>query len=195
MPTPRDWAHVDEGGTVLGGGIRLCGLTAVLTEQPQHNAISDALREQLLPGREFLHHYDETTDRRVRIAEAIAELPIVGFLVCQKSAENRQQEAARRALLGWLLPRLQHTEQVDQVVIESRAGSDKHDRKLREHLRRSRVVTGELKVDHRRKHEDPLLWLADFAMGSYVSAHFHDESKPWMILCQSHDIEIVTVAK
>jgi hypothetical protein len=37
-------------------------------------------------------------------------------------------DRARRNILGRLLPRLQHTEHVSQVVVESWAGGDKHDR-------------------------------------------------------------------
>jgi uncharacterized protein YbcC (UPF0753/DUF2309 family) len=56
--------------------VRLYGLASVLTSSVDHAEITAQLKALLLPGRAFLHHYDETAERRVKIANAIAGLPI-----------------------------------------------------------------------------------------------------------------------
>jgi hypothetical protein len=38
----------------------------------------------VLPGRNFLHYYDETPTRRVQIAGIVATLPISGALIITK---------------------------------------------------------------------------------------------------------------
>lgn len=176
-------AHVDETSAPLGNGARICALAAVLTQDADQVAITGELSRLLLPQRPFLHHYDETSERRAKLAERISSLPLTGALVVARTASDTSQEAARRKLLSWLLPHLEHVELVDQVVIESRGGSDRLDRRTRDRLRRSRRITTSLRVDHTRKHDEPRLWLADFVAGSWASATYRSEGGTWSILC------------
>jgi hypothetical protein len=92
-----------------------------------------------------------------------------------------------------LLPRLEHTERVVRVVIESRAGSDKWDRRTRDRLRSSHRISMALRGDHVRKHADARLWLADFLAGAYMGAALRDEAEPWAILDTAHAIEVVSI--
>jgi hypothetical protein len=128
----------------------------------------------------------------VPIARTIAAVPLHGAIVLTTCTTNKGQEEARARLMCTLLPRLEHLERVGQVVVESRAGGDRYDRRVRERLRRSRRITGALTLDHAGKAE-PMLWPADFVASSYVAAYHHGEREPWDILNQAHPIEVIAV--
>jgi hypothetical protein len=192
---PACCAHVDEGGVRLADGGRLYGLAAVLTSPVDHVEINAQLGCLLLPARTFLHHYDETAERRVKIANTIAALPIHGAIVVTAVGTHTRQERARARLIAWLLPHLQHVERVDEVVFESRSGGDRHDRRTAERLRRSRRITGQIKLRHGAKAQEPLTWLADFVIGSYMASFHHDESVPWNVLSAAHAIDVVPIGR
>jgi hypothetical protein len=143
-----------------------------------------------------LHYYEETPARRVAIAKAIAALPLTGAIVVTRmsaSTAGHLQERARVRLLSELLPRLEHTERVSRVVIESRAGADKYDRRTRDRLRRSKHLAGGLYVDHLTKRADRRLWLADFVAGAYIGAELYAEAEPWEVIGAAHMIEVITL--
>ena len=186
------YAHIDESGGRLANGRRLYGMAAVLTERPQHAVIRQCLRELLLPNEDHLHFYDESPKRRLQIAERLADLPFTGALLVIDETTDTEQERMRRRLLGWLLPRLEHTESVDYAIVESRSGGDKHDRRTRDRLIKSRQVSSALRVTHVLKHHDELLWVADFVASSYTTAVLHDQPDPWLMLNAAHAIDVIT---
>ncbi|MCO1576980.1 hypothetical protein M8C13_14575 [Crossiella sp. SN42] len=100
------------------------------------------------------------------------------------------QERARASLLAALLPESQHREGVSRVCIESRAGSDKHDRRTRDRLRRSRRIDAAMRVDHVGKDGDPLLWLPDQIAGFFVAAEFHGEPDAWQLVNKDQLIDV-----
>jgi len=187
------YAHIDETGTRLPDGSRLYGLAAVLTDGADHALVAATVRGLLLPGQRWLHHYDETRDRRIKIAESLAPLPLIGTIFMTTPTDRTRQEQARARLLVELLPHLQHTEHATRVVMESRQAGDRHDRRVRDRLRRSHRIDAAMPVDHRVKDADPCLWVADFIAGAYIAAHHHDDLEPWEILCAAHVIEVRTV--
>ncbi|MGW0517761.1 hypothetical protein [Crossiella sp. NPDC003009] len=140
-----------------------------------------------------LHFRNETQDRRVVIAEVLATLPLHGAVMATTSTTDSGQEKARARLLCDLLPRLQHVEQVEHVVLESRADGDRFDRRTLNRLRMARQVSAELRLDHAGK-KFALLWTADFVASSYVAATRHSEPKPWEIINGAHPIEITELA-
>ena len=186
------YAHIDESGGRLSGGHRLYGMAAVLTEQAHHAGIRQHLQGLLLPTEDHLHFYDESPKRRLQIAESLADLPFTGALLVTDETTDTEQERMRRRLLGWLLPRLQHTESVDHTIVESRGGGDKHDRRTRDHLIKSRQVSSAMRVTHVLKHHDELLWVADFVVSSYTTALLHDQPDPWLTLNAAHAIDVIT---
>lgn len=112
-----------------------------------------------------------------------------GAILLTTSTTKTGQEAARRALLCELLPRLEHAERVRHVIMETRAGGDKHDRRTFYELRRSHRITAGFRVDHAPK-TTPLLWPADWIASSYVAAHHHDETTPWKIINDAYVIDV-----
>ncbi len=192
FPTSGLVAYLDEASVRLPTGGRIYGLAVALTVLEHQAEIAETLQQMLLPGRSVLHHYDEPERRRIAIAEAVAEMPLAGAIILTETTSDREQERARAHLLTELLPRLQHAEQVEQVIIESRQVGDKHDRRTRERLRQSRRITSALRVDHIGKRGgDPLVWLPDILIGSYLAAQHHDQPAPWKILNAGHVIDVV----
>lgn len=120
-------------------------------------------------------------------------MPLHGAVMATISTTDSGQEKARARLLCELLPRLQHVEQVGHVVLESRAGGDRFDRRTLNRLRMARRVGTELRMDHAGK-EVAMLWTADFVASSYVAATRHSEPKPWEILNAAHPIEITELS-
>lgn len=189
------FAHLDEGGGRLASGNRLYGFAAVLTSAAIHDHVTDALRSELLPHRRYLHHYDETPERRIKIANTLSALPLSGAIVLTEVTRNTAQEQARCHLLSELLPRLEHVEKVSHVVLESRSGGDKHDRRTVDRLRRSHHVTGALRLDHATKASAPLTWIADFLIGAYVCAELHNDPEVWEIINQAHAIDVLRCSR
>jgi hypothetical protein len=185
-------AYIDEAGGRLADGQWTCALGAVLLSADQHGASVAQLRSLLLPARPFLRHYDETLARRITIAGVLAQLPLHGAIVVTTVADNTLQERARARLLTYLLPRLEHMEHVGRVVLESRARSDKHDVRTRDRLRRSRSLSAGLHVNHASKTAEPMTWVADFVVSSYLAAQQHGEREPWEVVSDAHVIDIVT---
>jgi hypothetical protein len=185
-----DVAHLDETSAHLGNHVSMYAIAAVLTCIDTHPVITDALEPTLLPTRRYLHHYDETVDRRLLIAKIIVDLPLDGALIVMETTTAQQQERARTRLLTQLLPRLQHEEHVQQVVLESRSGSDKHDRRTLDKLRRSHAVSAELRVDHIGKKAFALIWIPDFVAGSYFAAQYHGQPEPWELISAAHAVEV-----
>jgi hypothetical protein len=165
-------------------------LTSVLTSSVDHAEIAAQLNALLLPSRAFLHHYDETAERRVKIANTIAALPIHGAIVVTTVDAHTGQERARAKLMRWLLPHLQYVEHVDEVVMETRSGGDRHDRRTVDRLRRSRRITNQIRINHGRKTDEPLTWIADFVMGAYVAWGHHSEPGPWNVINTAHTIMV-----
>lgn len=186
------YAHIDESGGRLPNGRRLYGMAAVLTEESDHPLLRKRLRSLLLPEQTHLHQHDESFDRRMEIVREIAELPFTGAIVATTDTTATEQERARRRIFSWLLPRLQHAERVDRVVVESRAGGDKHDRRTRDRLLKSRMIDSAMRVTHRPKIGDELLWLADFLVSTYTTAVVHNQTAQWDILDAAHVIEVIT---
>ncbi|MGO1055418.1 hypothetical protein [Crossiella sp. CA198] len=184
-------AHVDEAGSALPGGGRLYVVAAVLSSTADHPAITAALREHLV-NVPVLHFHTESDSRRTEIAKVIADFPLHGAILVTTPTSHREQEDARRRLMCELLPRLYHVEGVRQVVVESRAGSDVHDRKVLNRLRRSHQVPSELRVDHRNKNE-PMLWVADWVASSYIAAIRHAVTEPWELINAAHAVEVTAI--
>lgn len=185
-------AYVDEAGARLADGGRLYVLAAVLSSPAEQPKLVDALTALQLDLAEPLHFRTEGPDRRLLVAEAIASAALHGAILLTTITTNTRQESARRALMCELLPRLEHVERVHRVVIESRAGGDRHDRRTRDRLRRSRQITAALRINHGPK-SLPLLWPADWLASAYVAAHHHDDRGPWKIMSDAHVIDVMMV--
>lgn len=130
----------------------------------------------------------------MKIAHVVAALPIHGAVVMTITGPHTGQERARARLMHRLLPRLQHLERIGEVIIESRSGGDRHDRRTIARLRRAREITGELRVSHHGKQAAPLTWIADFVIGALLASWYHDEPEPWAVMNAMPAIDVVEAA-
>ncbi len=189
---PPSAAHVDEAGARLPDGRRLYVIAATLSSPEDYERIISSLTALQIAPDIPLHFRTERPERRIAVAKAIAQAPLHGAILLTTGTGNAWQEQARARLLCKLLPRLEHIERVQHVVMESRAGGDRHDRRTRDRLRRSRHITAALRVDHANK-ATPMLWPADWIASAYVSAHHHGAGEPWQIINSAHPVEITEV--
>lgn len=137
-----------------------------------------------------LHYYDLTAKRRLEVVRAVADLPWEAALVVCQMTSNHRQERARSRILTNALPRLERIEKVTGLVLESRARSDRHDRRTRARLLGSRMITPSFQVRHVDKHEDELAWLADLVVGAFTAAERRGITEPWDLLEEVRPIEV-----
>jgi hypothetical protein len=116
-----------------------------------------ALRAELLSGQRGIHFTDEKDSRRRRLLELFGQMVsrvdhYSGRLAGWRDAETVRADLLRAAATD--LP----AAGVTRLVLESREGRDRRDRAV------LRAVLGPrpaMTYEHLRKHEEPLLWLAD----------------------------------
>lgn len=160
-----------------------------VTSADEHDILSAELRTLRENGL-ALHYRIERADRRIAIAKQLAMSRLHGAIVLSTSCGHKTQERARSALLTRLLPTLEHAEHVNDVVLESRGGGDRHDRRTRDRLRRSHRITAALRIAHAPKNE-PLLWPADWVASAFVAAAHHGEVEPWDVLSRAVPIDVI----
>lgn len=164
----------------------MCAVPSTTDQRSELERILDKARP---PKQAYLHWMDERPARRLRLAQLFSACELTGAIVATQLTSNTKQEAARKRILRYLLPRLE-LEQATRVVIESRHQSDCHDERAIEWLRRSKAISGRLRIDHMAKPDDSLLWLADAFVSAYTLAALHGETGPWETLCESHFIDV-----
>ncbi|GAA2818370.1 hypothetical protein [Saccharopolyspora taberi] len=193
FPPPSDWrfAHLDESSSVHNRQ-RIYAIAAVLSTEGQHAELKERLRSALLPGQDHLHwNADRSLARRLELAHLIAECEIEGVLVVSSTTTNKQQEHARKKILGVMLPELQHREAASHVIIESRFHGDTHDRRTVGWLRQQHVISSQMLVDHVPKREDERLWLADALVSSYMTATVHGQTGPWDVINSGQRVAVL----
>ena len=182
--TAGDWryAHLDESSSVHRRQ-RIYAVAAVMSTEDQQPQLKERLRAALLPGQDHLHwNADRSLLRRLELAQLIADCEINGVLVVSSTTTNKQQEHARKKILGVMLPELQHGEDTSQAIIESRFHGDQHDRRTVGWLRQQQVISSAMLVDHVPKRDDERLWLADALVSSYMTARVHGQTEPWDVI-------------
>ncbi len=153
-------------------------------------ALREDLRALLPTEATFLHFYDLPPKARLSVARDVAQLDWEAALVIVRLTNHRGQERSRRRILASALPRLGHVERVTTVLLESRARSDKHDRRTVDRLRGSHSLADALTVDHVDKKIEPLCWLADLIVGSFMAYETGGDTDPWHALDEARLLEV-----
>ncbi|MFD4143040.1 hypothetical protein [Streptomyces sp. NPDC058572] len=140
-------------------------LAAVLVEAEAVADVREAMQGLRFGKSRSVHWRIERPARRVVLAAAIAQLPVVGVVtVCLHRAEVRSERARRRSLVrlfGELSGR-----GVDLVVMESRHEQDAGDRAVLTGLRRASAVSHAMTVTWELASTDAGLWVADCLAGA-----------------------------
>jgi hypothetical protein len=116
------------------------------------------LRACLLPGQRRLHFVDERDHRRQQLLAEFGRQPIRGAVIAVPLGVGSEADA-RRVALSSILTELAPA--VDHLVVESRQGRDRDDRRVIAAELRSLQRDRPLRYDHRQPFEEPGLWLPD----------------------------------
>ncbi|NAS25140.1 hypothetical protein GT755_26085 [Herbidospora sp. NEAU-GS84] len=128
--------------------------------------VREQMRGLLLRGQRKVHWRDESHDRRLKLVDAIADLPVEGFVVVRVAGEADRPERRRRKCLETLFRELSVLE-CGELVLESRGpADDRRDREMLEHLRRRRSLTAPLRLFHEPGPSEPMLWIPDVLCGA-----------------------------
>lgn len=131
-------------------------LTAAAPPPQQVALARRVLRGLVLPGQRRLHLVKEREPRRKEILDAIAELaPVVTVYDAAACPRRRQREACLRALVADLA-----ASRAERVVLERDEAVLEVDRSVLYHRVRELGAT-ELRYEHLRAHEEPLLAIPD----------------------------------
>jgi hypothetical protein len=113
-----------------------------------------------------VHWWAERADRRNMLATNLQRLDLRQLVVVRLRRPNERDERCRRKCLETLLINLERIG-VETVVFESRERRQNDgDREASDYLRRSKVLRGTLRLEHRAGRTEPLLWLADVLAGA-----------------------------
>lgn len=110
----------------------------------------------LTEARRRIHFHDESTKRRRDILVEIAKMPVSTVVFVATAKQGVRERDARAARLSELVRMLQH-DAVQRLVIESRQ-DDRSDVAV---IERARTREPRLVFEHRRRVDDPMLWIAD----------------------------------
>lgn len=167
-------------------------LAAAIVSDTQVDPAREQMQNLLIhpgPGGK-LHWRDELPKHQTKIMDTINALGL-GHIVVVRSTPKvvERPERCRRLCLEQLC---WHLEQfgVKQMVFESRGkADDRRDRDALDALRARRVVTGDLRIDHRLGRREPLLWIPDAVCGAVVADRTGSPSYLEQISnCQVHDL-------
>lgn len=161
-----------------GLGLRTYILGAVLLNAADLDATRSALRR--LHGRELgkMHWHQESTTRRLSLADRLSQFPLSGHLVSVSASETLREERQRRLCLIRLLNDLDGRAP-EVLILESR------NRTLdRIEIGALRAIFGsahrrqKIQLQHIPGSQEPLLWLADILCGS-LSMAIRGDSRAW----------------
>jgi hypothetical protein len=130
-------------------------LAAAIVEPARLGPTRRALRALLMPGQREIHFKQEKPERRRRLADVIASMPIEVRIY--HHAYHRHDEPARQKCLQGLANDLL-SRRAQRLLIDSRQDRDAHDRHT---LHRTLGRQSTLVYGHTSSTQDPLLWIAD----------------------------------
>lgn len=156
----------DESGSQPGFDPGTYLLSAVLLDDGDEQVARTAMAALRLPGEKKLHWHAASADRRLEFVEAFASLPLCGIVVVHHSATANDRRH-RRKCLEHLLPHLAALS-CTTVTLESRGGADASDLDIVQKFRAQRVLSTELRLEHRLGRAEPVLWTADILCGAVV---------------------------
>lgn len=143
-------------------------MAAAMSEIESIDQVRAEMYSLLLKGQRKVHWHDESSDRRLKLVDAIASMAVEGFVVVRVGGHGDRTERRRRKCLEVLLSEVSDFG-CDQLVLESRGpADDKRDRTMMDSLKSSRRLTSPLHMSHQPGPEDPMLWIPDVLCGAVV---------------------------
>ena len=162
------WGDESGSNRALDPGAYLLG--AVILEEDCADDVRDTIRSLLLRGQRKVHWYSESNRRRDDLIRVLADFAIPGLVITRVSGIAEREERRRRKCLDAFIYELTQMG-CTTVTLESR-GKKADDRDIA--FVESQIGIGalipEFRVFHATGPSDPLLWLADIAVGAAVAA-------------------------
>ncbi len=115
-----------------------------------------------------VHWHGSNPERRDELIDAVAKLPVTGFVIVHVDA-GANDRRHRRKCMEYLLPHLAEMP-VSTITFESRGQQDASDLATLQMLRARRVVDPTLRIDHAVGRREPVLWAADIVCGAIVQS-------------------------
>ncbi|NKR30189.1 hypothetical protein GS538_09055 [Rhodococcus hoagii] len=143
-------------------------ITAALCEDAEVATLRKVMEELRLPHEKKVHWHGSSEARRHDIIDAIADLPIAGFVVIHTEVDAADRRH-RRKCLEYMLPNLVDMD-CGRITLESRGGQDQSDLDLLQKFRAQRVITSGLRLNHAVGRIEPALWAADAVCGAVVQS-------------------------
>lgn len=142
-------------------------LAAVLCEDNDVAEMRKAM-EGLRISEPKVHWHGSSDSRRGDLIQAVAQLPVAGFVVAHVDADSNDRRH-RRKCMEFLLPHLSHMP-CSTITFESRGQLDASDLATMQMLRSRRVIESTLRIEHTVGRIEPALWAADIVCGAVVQA-------------------------
>jgi hypothetical protein len=169
-------AYVDESVRVRAGVTGLYVLGAVLVPQASSDGIRHGLRDSMAGDQRRAHWRADSAVRRRRLVQLIATLELEAVVTIAQPIDPRRQERARRLCLLRLMWELEERG-VGSVVLESRGDQDNEDRRVIRERQRAGLVHESWTYEFGNPLTEPLLWLADYVVGSVSLAYWANDGE------------------
>lgn len=164
-------------------------LSAVIAEEARTEDVRAAMLGLLLRGQRKLHWRGESTKRREKIVQVIAELPVDGLVVVRNCASTENLERRRRKCMEHLL----WEAPFEYLILESRgAADDRRDMAMLQSLRARKAIPAEIRADHAPGPTDPALWAADAVCGA-ISQDRIGEPRYLATLQEKIDVRVISI--
>ncbi|WP_380745995.1 hypothetical protein [Sphaerisporangium aureirubrum] len=145
-------------------------MAAILSEFRAISHLRDAMRSLLLKGQRKVHWHAESSDRRLKLVDAVADMPIEGLVVVRSSGGLDRIERRRRKCLEQLFRELDCMGCAHLVLEPRGPADDKRDHQMMQHMRRRKEVSSGLRLAHEPGPKDPMLWIPDIFCGAVSQA-------------------------
>lgn len=170
MGSSRDWvAFVDESGSNSALDPDTYIFAAAIADQRTVAASAEVMHSLRLRRQKKVHWRDESPERQSKVIAAVASLELEHLVVVRSCEPSERPERRRRQCLEHLCWSLQDLG-VTQMTLESRGQrDDRRDLEALQTFRARKVVTGELRMEHRPGPAEPMLWVPDTVCGAVVA--------------------------
>lgn len=184
-------AWVDESTRRRASGTSIYLLAATVLGVEQADDARRVVRALRLPSLRFLHWHEESRDRRLQIASAIAELDTLHTVVVGAPVEATRPERARTLCLVRLAAELASIG-VEHMLFEGRTAlQNRRDMAIIAELRSRRAIPDTFSVDCAGKGDDPMLWIADIVAGAVGASLTGTDIEPLDALGSS--VEVIRI--
>ncbi len=171
-----DHVFIDESIAKRRGGKRQSYLiAAVFIKEGQQEEIRLQLERLLLPGQIKLHWTDESLKRRRKLCKAVASICPLTVIIEHVAVPQKKTERFRRKCLEHLYATIGQ-ESIASITMET--CTPHQNMKDIEHFRYfcGHIFPQELRVEHVRGGDEPLLWIPDIVLGAVNAAALGDAS-------------------